>query len=214
MCIDHYRDVKSLDLDRLNLFFETQNLTLRILVEALVSNPEYVVKLGELGLFDAIVDMGVWVASIFNLDETAEGFVDALRENPVPSTSLSLQSGGSRKGSMDIVPQQSPDTTSFRKFTQKTLKYFEKLALDFPSPGFIKKIANRRILQFVECVSTLVADACTNFNFDTQLSLNSPKPETEPLEYYQLMTLCLLLKLFIDKKDSPKCITEARKKLT
>src|SRR5690606_34128502 len=83
---------------------------------------------------------------------------------------------------------------------------------EFPCPGFIKKIANKKILQFAECVATLMSTSnITEYEYISLKDIVENKLDMEVIYHCRLARL--LLDLFIDKESDSIYNKKAREKL-
>lgn len=139
-------------------------------------NKDHIIQLGDLNFFDKVIDVGLWISFTFHFDQTGEGVMATIRENSIP-------------------------TMSFEEF--KDILEINVKQNEFPCPTFIKTIANKNILQYTECVATLMS--FSNIMEDKSLQ--------DKEKMYHSTLSRLLLDLFIDKESDSIYNKKAREKL-
>ncbi|KAF0973818.1 hypothetical protein FDP41_007205 [Naegleria fowleri] len=137
-------DIRSLNAERLNHYFQTQQLTMKIITRLIESNYSYLRLFGKQG-FSKIRETGLWISFFCTLSSDYESQAQTLRNNPLPQMGSIVRS---RSGSLDLANFRFPPTPISNSGSINVKP--------FPCPGFISKSTNERAMQFFDCLRKLV----------------------------------------------------------
>lgn len=185
-------------------------------------NPKYLNILARIKALDRIVQAGLWISMFCSLDDDYEAITDALKENPTYSVNLMLN---------PVVYGNDGPTlkiTKVKLFNMNNKAVME--TKEFPCPGFIKKIGNKRLVTFFGHVTQLVGEskylkivkhAPKNFiapipalALENVMSIHMTEEDTPLIEdLFHFRLVKLLLEFFVDSGCSTPYDDQARDKL-
>jgi hypothetical protein len=192
-----------LNLDILSLEYEVQMFILRIFSQMMFFEKSYVNTFGDLGLYEKMVHVGLWISFIFSQDEKVEGILEKLKENTIDLLSHEKSTKSSKSYFMSSFMNN-------KRFTENHHIYDKS--------GYIKKVPNEKFIYFFDSLSEISSYSSymkSNEKFDPSLNKKIINNETlcDVENIYQLECICLLTKLFIEKNNEPQYVIEARSKL-
>jgi len=197
--------IKDLDMETLSMEYELQIFILRIFSQMLSFDKIYFNTFGELSLYDKILDIGLWISFVFSQNEKTEGIFERLKENSIDI--LSTNENTPKKKSKSY----------FLEMFMKDKRFTENYHI-YDKSGYIKKVPNEKFIFYFDLLSefsTYSNIVKNDSKYDSKLNkkiINNEIP-TDMEKVYQLECVCMLTKLFQEKKDAKEYIIQAREKL-
>eukprot|EP01080_Neovahlkampfia_damariscottae_P008372 gene8372-197_t len=198
-------EMDKLDMDILTMEYDLQIFILRIFAQMMFYEKNYFNTFGELSLYDRMIDMGIWISFVFSQDEKTEGILERLKGNSIDILSVN-----------ENTPKKKSKSYFLTEF-MKDKRFTESFHI-FDKSGYIKKIPNEKFIFYFDLLtefsvySNLVK---SDSKYDPKMNkkiINNEIP-SDMENVYQLECVCMLTKLFQEKKDEKVYITQAREKL-
>lgn len=140
-------DFNLLDQKRMTKYYDLRTLSLQTICEGITNNPGFLEKISDIGFFEYMIQLELWLIYFFSFDVNGDHQtrIQTWREN-INTNSISPETPEQEK-----IEASNSEATDFITYTEG----YHPKNTPIISPGFTKKIVNKKILNIFNMINTI-----------------------------------------------------------